>query len=168
MIKLCGPDTRVLDLQSCPNRATEHPTLNIDSNYLSRGHTSTCWSHLCTPWMALGRTQTTDARVLGRPSSSAIRALIISRRTHASCPGPSRFTVPPELSPETNHSGALSCSSLRPVLPVIAVRCYTDARPAALGGHEISLVIAIDACLFAKSSTRPESTALRSRCSAKP
>jgi hypothetical protein len=35
-------------------------------------------------------------------------------------------------------------------LSATALRCGPDARPAALGGHEISLVIAIGSVLFAQ------------------
>ena len=88
MTKLFGPDTRVLDLQCCPNRATEHPTLIIDDicihvdTHLRAGRMCTCRGR------DLGRMQTTDARLLRRPSSSAMRALIISRRPPRFVPRP--------------------------------------------------------------------------------
>lgn len=98
----------------------------------------TCALYTCVPWVGLDRIQSTDARLVHRLSSSATRALIIAV-AHVCRIGASRFAVLPELSPGTKITKSL-------FVFVFAVRYFTDARLAALGVHEISLVIAIDAC----------------------
>lgn len=147
MIKLYGPDGRVLDLRVCPNRATEHagPRLPRKSPNSRQSQQLNCIHNVCTRacyGVGLDRMQTTDARLLDRPPSSATRALIITRRPCASCPGASRFTTRRRSCLRRQDSQEYFRVRLC-TLSAIAARCCPDARLAALGGHEISLVIVI-------------------------